>query len=143
MIERVYHPWWEREEVGANMWGSVDNRAEFLQKAIEFTGNAELYGHYMLRVCDEWPKSSQHNLSNTTQNRRAWIGHAACALAMGCPEDIVRQAWGHLTEWQQRAANQKADEAIQYWEQNHAEKEIRNECFRCREFANSQNIPMF
>lgn len=98
------------------MWGSVKDRAKFLQKAIEFTGDAELYGSYMSRVADEWPYSCEHNLTDASQNRRAWIGHAACALSFGCPEDIVRQAWGYLSEEQQIAANAKADEAIRRWE---------------------------
>lgn len=115
-IERIYHPYWEWEEVDHNMWGVVDNKERFLQKAIEFTGNHSLYGRFMMRVANEWTKSCEHNLSNTTQNRKAWIGHAACALALGCPEDITRKAWGYLTQEQQDNANRVAQEAIEYWE---------------------------
>jgi len=116
-IERLYHPYWEWEEIDHNMWGTVKDKQAYLAKAIGFTCDAELYGSYMLRVADEWPCSCRHNLSNTTQNRKAWIGHAACALAFQCPEDIVRSAWGYLTEEQQEKANKKADEAIKYWEE--------------------------
>ncbi len=73
----------------------------------------------MGRVVDEWKNSCEHNLTNKTQNRKAWIGHAACALAFNCPEDIVREAWGYLTEKQQIAANCKAVNAIEYWEENY------------------------
>lgn len=100
------------------MWGKLKNREEALQKAIEFTGNAQLYGEYMLRVAREWKYSCEHNLSCETQNRKAWIGHAACAMAMLCPEDIVREAWGHLSETQQKEANHVAEIAIKYWEEN-------------------------
>lgn len=100
------------------MWGKVKTREDYLAKAIEFTGNARLYGEYMLRVAREWKYSCEHNLSCETQNRKAWIGHAACALALLCPEDIVREAWGHLSEEQQREANHVADIAIKYWEEN-------------------------
>lgn len=98
------------------MWGTVKDRERFLNWAIKFTGNAELYGEYMMRVVKEWTFSCEHNLTDRSQNRRAWVGHAACALANECPEDIVRQAWSRLTESQQDAANAKADEAIRYWE---------------------------
>jgi hypothetical protein len=101
------------------MWGAVENRAAWLQKAIEFTGNADLYGVWMLRVVDEWTVSCEHNLSKSG-DKRAWIGHAAVAMAIQCPEDIVRQAWAFLTEEQQTAANQKATEAIQAWKEKHA-----------------------
>jgi hypothetical protein len=113
---RVYHPYWKWEEVDANMWGSVKDRASFLKMAIEFTGDHERYGSFMIQVAKKWRYSCEHNLTDNTQNRKAWIGHAACALAMGCPEDIVRQAWGYLTKDQQLEANKKADEAIHFWE---------------------------
>lgn len=96
------------------MWGDVSHRKTWLDIAIIFTGNAELYGQWMLKVADAWPRSCEHNLTKTG-DKRPWIGHAAVALAIGCPEDIVREAWGHLSEQQQRLANEKASIAIQYW----------------------------
>ena len=44
------------------------------------------------------------------------MGHAAVALAIGCPEDITRAAWGKLTDEQQLLANKEAERAIQAWE---------------------------
>lgn len=105
------------------MWGSVKNRNDYLSRAIEFTGNAELYGEWMMKVVREWVKSCEHNLSNRTQNRRAWVGHAACAMAFGCPEDIVRDAWKHLSIKQQEDANHQADLAIEYWESERCQKQ--------------------
>lgn len=116
-LTRVYHPYWVWEEVSFNMWGSANgDKASLLKQAIEFTGNHELYGGYMMRVTKEWPISCEHNLSNVEQNRKAWIGHAACALAFRCPEGIVREAWGHLSQDQQRLANEQAELAIKEWE---------------------------
>lgn len=117
LIDRMYHPYWLWEEREANMWGKASkDRGHLLDKAIKFTGNHILYGRYMRKVVREWKYSCEHNLSNKEQNRKAWIGHAACALAFNCPEDIVRQAWGYLTEKQQTLANKKAEKAIKYWE---------------------------
>lgn len=84
--------------------------------AIDFTGDHHVYGMYMIKVADEWKYSCEHNLTAREQNRRAWIGHAACALALRIPEDIVRSAWSFLTEEQQILANKEADKAIEYWE---------------------------
>lgn len=119
LIKQIWHPYWKWEENEYNMWGSVKDRDDFLQKAIVFTGNHELYGEYMQKVVAQWTFSCEHNLSNTTQNRRAWIGHAAVALAFQCPEDIVREAWWHLTDEQRDLANKQADKAIEIWERNH------------------------
>lgn len=115
-IKRIYHPYWMWEESKSLMWSTVDNRDEMLKIAIEFTGDHKKYGLAMFRVIKEWPISCEHNLSDTSQNRRAWIGHAACALEIKCPEDIVRQAWHHLTDEQRTLANKAADNAISAWE---------------------------
>jgi hypothetical protein len=115
---RIFHPYTAWEEVPAGMWASIGGAEgrRLLAEAITFTGDHELYGSFMLKVLDAWPVSCEHNLSDIGQNRKAWIGHAACCLAIGCPEDITREAWGYLTEEQRVAANRKASEAILTWE---------------------------
>lgn len=117
LIKQIYHPYWKWEEVKFNMWGGVSDPDDYLQKAIEFTGNHKLYGKWMRKVTRDWKYSCEHNLT-ATQNRQAWIGHAAVAYAFRCPEDIVRMAWWKLTEKQRILANKEADKAIKYWEKN-------------------------
>ena len=115
----IWHPWWSLEEVSSNMWGDVACKKTWLQIAILFTGDAELYGIWMKSVADKWKYSCEHNLTKTG-DKRPWIGHAAVALAIKCPEDIVREAWGYLSEDQQNKANAKAQEAIDYWRAKNA-----------------------
>lgn len=115
-FKRVYHHFSDWEEVDANMWGTVENRKKYLNRAVEFTGDHRLYGRLMMRVVNEWPISCENALTDSGLNQRAWVGHAACALALGCPEDITREAWGKLTDEQRVLANQKADEAIAAWQ---------------------------
>lgn len=115
----IWHPYWLLEEVNHNMWGSASHRKTWLEIAIAFTGNADLYGEWMLRVSKEWKHSCEHNLTKSG-DKRPWMGHAAVALAIGCPEDIVREAWSYLTVEQQEAANKKASEAIEDWRKHNA-----------------------
>jgi hypothetical protein len=121
-MKRVYYPFWEWEDIG--MWRIVESRekAGFLKTAIEFTGNAKRYGAAMIEVLTAYPIATLHNLTDEGQNRRAWIGHAACYLATQCPEDITREAWGLLTQQQRDEANAVADIAITTWETEHNEK---------------------
>jgi len=97
-------------------------REDLLKRAIKFTGNANLYGSWMIKVLDKWPCSCEHNLSDITMNRQAWIGHAACCLAIGCSEEITRLAWHHLTQRQQDEANAMADKAIVKWEKEYIQR---------------------
>ena len=118
-FKRVYHPYTEWEEVSHNMWGDVEGEKEWLERAIEFTGNHQLYGSFMMRVISEWPVSCENALTDYNINRKAWIGHAAAALAMQCPEHITRKAWKHLSYEQQYLANEEASRAIRTWENNY------------------------
>lgn len=127
-FDRVYHPYDKWEEVQHNMWGTVDDRAKYLSMAITFTGNHYLYGHFMKRVIEEWPISCENAFTDAALNKKAWLGHAACALAFGCPEDIVRQAWSKLSYEQQLLANEQAERYIRIWADNYAEsKGLRND----------------
>ena len=101
------------------MWGDVSHRKTWLSMAIAFTGNDALYGEWMLKVLDKWPNSCEHSLTKSG-DKRPWIGHAAVALAIGCPEDIVREAWGHLSKDQQDRANERARIAIETWSNRNA-----------------------
>lgn len=118
-LERVYHPIWDWEENQFNMWGTVENRRLFLKKAIELTADHKRYGRFMNRVVDEWPISCENALTDKRLSKLAWIGHAACALAIECPEDITREAWGYLTDEQRLLANKEAYRAIKRWEANY------------------------
>jgi len=117
-MKRIYHPYQDWEDYKNGMWRkeTPENEKHLLDKAIDFTGNHEEYGAAMIRVINEWPVTCQHNLTDTTQNRKAFIGHAACCLAFKCPEYITREAWGYLTKKQQDDANKQAEKAIMLWE---------------------------
>lgn len=124
-MKRIYHPYHLWEDFQSGMWRTIsgNDRIEMLRKAIEFTGNAELYGSFMLRVIKEWSVACEHNLTDTSQNRKAWIGHAATCLAIECPEDITCQAWWKLTDQQRDEANEQAQIAIDLWITEHAKKD--------------------
>lgn len=116
-LKRIWHRYEKWEDL--EMWRKVTDEAEHLQRAIEFTGNAELYGSYMRRVINEWPISCEHNLTNPGMNQKAWLGHAAVQMAIQCPEYITRQAWKYLTQEQQGQANHQAVMAIVAWREHY------------------------
>jgi hypothetical protein len=124
MVKQIFHNYnnWECYKNG--MWRKVCvfEEKELLLQAIDFTGDYKLYGSWMLKVIKEWPLSCEHHLSDTSINRKAYVGHAAVALGINCPEYITRMAWWHLTVEQQDLANNEADLAIKEWERLHVKK---------------------
>ena len=123
-IKQIFHPYEKWEDYKNGMWRKVipSEEADFLTKAIAFTGDHILYGSWMMKVIVAWPIACEHNLSDCSINREAWVGHAAVSLAIDCPEYITRQAWWKLTEKQQNDANDQADRAIRQWEINHIKR---------------------
>lgn len=123
-INKIWHHYQNWEDYHAGLWRTISGkeRTKLLKKAIEFTGDAKLYGSFMQRVIIEWPISCEQNLSDQNINRRAWIGHAACCLAIGAPDDVTRTAWGYLSQVQQDDANAEADRAISEWELMYAKQ---------------------
>jgi len=116
-LYRVYYPYWDWECYKAGMWRKV-NRIEYdtmLKKAISFTGNHKAYGKAMRTVISAWPNTMQHHLTNSSINRKAFIGHCAVSYKLDIPEYIVRAAWKHLTEDQRRLANIQAEKAYKIW----------------------------
>ena len=109
------------EEVAANMWGEVVDKKSALETAIAFTGDHKLYGSYMRRVCNEWPNSCINALTDPHLNQRAWLGHAAVAMAHNIPEDITREAWSYLTDEQKYLANAEAEREIKAWKMRYFE----------------------
>ena len=126
---KIHYPYTAWEEYPAGLWRhvhSAEDRERLLRQAIKFTGDAKLYGSYMMKVLDVWPISCIHNLTTPGLNRQAWIGHAACCLALNCPEDITRLAWHYLSQNQQDEANAMADAAIAAWEEMYKAKALQH-----------------
>lgn len=120
-MRRIYHPYTTWEDFKAGMWRKCDKADEerILPSAVAFTGDHLRYGSFMLQVALGWPFACEHNLTDVAMNRRAWIGHAACCLAIGAPEYLTRRAWWMLTQEQRDAADAQADSAIREWTWRH------------------------
>jgi hypothetical protein len=90
-------------------------------KCAELLSSEELY-LAMKRVTNEWPYSSEHNLTNKSINRQAWLGQAACYKITGAPESVTKEAWNTLSPEVQDKANGIADKVIR----EYAEEKIRS-----------------
>lgn len=88
-----------------------------VREARELLKNSDLLYLYMSLVVRRWKHAAEQNLSNTSMNRRAWLGQAACCFYAFAPENLTKQAWHELTDEEQTLANAIADKVIREWEQ--------------------------
>lgn len=60
-----------------------------------------------------WPNSARQNLHHMWSGRRAWLGQASCCYSRGSSAGETRQAWGLMTDADQRTANAVAGIVIE------------------------------
>lgn len=116
-MKRIYHHYTLWEDYTNGMWRKVskDEELSMLSIAIEFTGNHIKYGNAMMKVVDSWKYTMEHNLTDNTINKKAFVGHCAVCYELKIPEYITRNAWGYLHDFQKIMANKEAEKAIKYW----------------------------
>lgn len=79
----------------------------------------------MMLVIKEWPVSCEVNFTKRGNNKQAWLGHAACCLDVGSPEEPTRAAWWTLPSEIREAGDAAAAEVIAIWEER----------YRCQDIA--------
>lgn len=117
-LTRVYHTWdkWESFPAGfynakaPNGWSAEQAK----EKYRELLADIPEFERVMGRILEEWPNSVEHNLTNPTLNRIAWMGQAALAYKYGIPSSY-RGGYFLLTKEQQYAADMAALKYINLW----------------------------
>lgn len=123
-IEQIYHPYWLWED--QKMYTPFSSKKDMgrIQKAIDLLSNPKSFESVALEMIRAYKHSCEHNLTNPSMNRIAYIGQASCFFAHDIREDETRAAWAYLTEDQRNAANAVAEKVLRIWENeyltNHA-----------------------
>jgi hypothetical protein len=116
---RHHHPWTDLEEYqpDGGMWRlpATHARDTHIREAEYLMADPDRFYAAMVRALDEWPRSCEVAMTTPGLNRRAWIGHAGCYLAVGSPEETTRLGWHRLDDAAQFSANDAADRAIEVW----------------------------
>ena len=115
-VKRVSHPYTAWEDWKAGMYATPADMAAEVAAARELLANPPGLGEAMRDACAAWPIAAEHNLTNEEQNRRSWLGHAACHYSAGAVRLATCAAWGVLTDDQRDDANAAADSVMEGWE---------------------------
>jgi hypothetical protein len=123
-IKRIYRPYWTWEEWKNGMYSKPEIEEPILISAcVEFMSDLVEFSTAMQLVSENWPNAMQHNLTNTSRNRKSFLGHCACSYAIDCPEQLTRKAWKMLTESQREQANEAAQAIINEWVSAHGQEQ--------------------
>lgn len=118
-MERVYHHYTEWEDFKAGFYSDyTKSELNDLNLSCRFVfSSPEKTEIWMRNVLIHWPKSCEHNLTNTNMNRVAWLGQAACCYYGGVPSKATMFLWKFLKEAVQRRSDKVAIKLIKEWEQ--------------------------
>lgn len=73
---------------------------------------------FMDKVITEWKHSCEHNLTNDSMNKIAYIGQAACCLYDNVPCIVTMNAWKTLPVEIRLRADEIAKKTLNKWIQN-------------------------
>jgi len=79
-----------------------------------FLSDSKAFAAGIEKVFKEWPNSCEHNLTNSSMNRIAWIGQAAACVARGLPS-TYRAGFAMLPIDKQTEANALALKYLNIW----------------------------
>jgi hypothetical protein len=116
---RIYHTWDKWEAFAAGFFDSAPpNRTltEPRMKAMyaDFLRDIPRFQKAMDGVFQDWPRSTEHNLSNDRMNRIAWLGQAAMCWDTGVPAAFCN-GYSLLTKTEQREADLAALGHLNKW----------------------------
>lgn len=118
MTDRVYHPYTAWEDWQHGMWRQCVVATDEMERAAFILSSPEIFANAAREMLRRWPIAAEHNLTNTEQNRRAWLGQATCCHRANAPESATRFAWWMLSQDARDAANAVADHVIAKWERD-------------------------
>jgi len=117
-MERIYHPWhrWEDYKNGFYNACSGTEKELKISKVLEMFNSKDLTEEYMHRVINEWIYSCEHNLTNPSLNKIAYIGQSACCIYGGVPSSVTMEAWSLLNKKVQERSDKIALSVLKKWE---------------------------
>lgn len=122
-IKQKFHHYTKWEDFKNGLFNtSCDFYDEKLNFSIELLSDQEAFYEAGIKMCSEWEYSSEQNLTDSSMNRRAWIGQATCCYNHGAPDYVTKDAWWKLSEDVRTLANETADKIIANWNSNHIMK---------------------
>jgi len=117
---RIYHPYWRWEDYKAGFYNhcSGEEKKILIKKGVEMFNSEKLTLINMYKVINEWKYSCEHNFTNPSLNKIAYIGQAACCIYAYIPSTITMELWNMLEKDIQNRANNNALEVLDTWINN-------------------------
>lgn len=116
-MKRIFHSWDKWEDYRHNFHGGVgvyqkDNTLELYASLLKDLTKFEAA---LKIIISEWKYSCEHNLTNDSMNRVAYLGQASCALVYNVPSSVSMGGYNLLTNEEKSAADAMAKKYLDLW----------------------------
>jgi|TARA_R110000822_G_scaffold116149_2_gene248011 hypothetical protein len=125
-LKRIYHPYTLWEDYKAGFYDNISGKEKQhkIDKVLEMFNSYSLTEKYMNKVIEEWVLSCEHNLTNESMNKIAYIGQGACCLYGNVPSTITMECWRLLSTDVQERSNLLALSVIKKWNNKNKNKQL-------------------
>jgi hypothetical protein len=119
-MDRIYHryEYWECFKSGFFKNVSGAEKRSLAEKVKELFNDSKQTELFMNKVISEWIYSCEHNLTNLSLNRVAWLGQAACCIFAKIPYSVTMENWRFVDVGKQKIACEIAEKIINEYEIN-------------------------
>jgi hypothetical protein len=116
-MKRIFHPWYLWEDYKYNFYGGVKSyeKNKSAAKYADFLRNLPLFEETLQKVITEWKYSCEHNLTNDSMNRIAYLGQACMAYTYNSPSQFSMGGYSLMTPEEQKAADAMAEKYLNLW----------------------------
>jgi hypothetical protein len=103
---------WEDFQNGMYRMGLERDRDKLVFNAVGLLKAENDFYATLVEMLNDWKIAAKVNMTNNQQNKRAWLGAAACCYKFSTPEYLTRIAWNLLNREDQDKANAIAERVI-------------------------------
>jgi hypothetical protein len=113
-LKQVYIPYnkWECYKNGMYLRGDKNS----LNTAVDFMNDIDSFSKSMSDVIYLWKFTMKNHLTNSSINKKAFLGQCAVFYKKQIPESITKKAWKLLSDSKKIEANNIAKLHIKNWE---------------------------
>lgn len=126
-LKRIYHRYEKWECYRSGFFKSKKgNKEENIQKVVDFFEKEDGINFDIScnSIIHDWRYSCEHNLSNESLNRIAWLGQACVAKELGIDCYTTREAWSFLSDETKNRSNEIAQKYLNEWSVVNGTEEI-------------------
>ena len=117
---RIWTHYTEWEDYQAGLYSlTCEHEDDLCWQSQQLLSSPNRFLEIMELLALQWPTAYKVNLSDTSQNRQAWLGQAACCFNHGAPDYITKRAWWLLDDSQRIKANDTAQKIIDLYDRGY------------------------